>query len=179
MGGLYARAFIRKFPASVAGLVLVDATHEDQWDFEPARYWAPAANPTIRLRQPDVQRPAAAAAILKDMWATDTWKAAERAERDAIKLTVADAQREPKRLPAIPLMVLSAGAEIGWHDNVPREALKGQQLQREMAAFSPLGKWTPVPGANHYIHLSQPTAVVEAIRQIVQACRALQRAPEK
>jgi pimeloyl-ACP methyl ester carboxylesterase len=40
-----------------------------------------------------------------------------------------------------------------------------------MAAFSPLGKWRPVPGANHYIHLSQPTVVVDAIREVVQFIR--------
>ena len=62
--------------------------------------------------------------------------------------------------------------ETNWLENVPAEALKGQQLQREMAAFSALGKWVPVAGANHYIHLSQPGAVVEAIRQVVQAARA-------
>jgi hypothetical protein len=79
-----------------------------------------------------VERPAAAAAILKDMWATEGWKAGERAERDGIKLTAADAQRESKRLPVIPLIVLSAGVETGWLENVPAAALKAQQLQREM-----------------------------------------------
>jgi len=178
MGGLYARAFVRKFPASVIGMVLVDATHEDQWDFEPKRYWEPTGNTAVRLRQPEVQRPAAAAAILKEMWATEQWKAGERAEREPIKFTVADAQREPKRLPAIPLIVLSAGVETGWSEHVQVGALKAQQLQREMAAFSALGRWTPVPGANHYIHLSQPAAVLDAIRQVVQAGRAVRPAPE-
>jgi hypothetical protein len=63
-------------------MVLVDATHEDQWDFEPKRYWEPSGAAAIRPRQPEVQRPAAAAAILTAMWATDEWKAGERAERD-------------------------------------------------------------------------------------------------
>lgn len=172
MGGLYARAFVRKFPESVTGIVLVDATHEDQWDFEPKRHWEPTGASAIRVRQPDVQRPAAAAGILKEMWATEEWKAAERAEREAIKYTVADAQREPKRLPVIPLIVLSPGVEVGWSERVPPGALKAQQLQREMAAYSALGRWTPVAGANHYIHLSQPAAVIDAVRQVVQATRA-------
>jgi pimeloyl-ACP methyl ester carboxylesterase len=174
MGGLYARAFIRKFPEAVTGMVLVDATHEDQWDFEPKRYWAPPGATAIRVRQPDIQRPAAAARILKEMWATEQWKTGERAERDAIKYTVADAQREPKRLPSIPLIVLSAGVKTGWSERVPTGDLKGQQLQREMAAYSALGRWIPVAGANHYIHLSQPAAVIDAVRQVVQAARALQ-----
>jgi pimeloyl-ACP methyl ester carboxylesterase len=172
LGGLYARAYARKFPASVVGMVLVDATHEDQWDFEPKRYWEPSGTASIRLPQPNVERPQAVAAILKEMWATDSWKAGERSEREGIKHTVDDAQKESKRLPAIPLLVLSVGTEAGWSDNVATGVLKSQQLQREMAAFSPLGKWMPVGGANHYIHLSQPAAVVDAIRQVVQAARS-------
>lgn len=171
MGGLYVRAFARKFPEAVAGIVLVDATHEDQWDFEPKRFWETSGLDSIRLPQPEVTRPQAVAAILKQMWSTDRWKAGERSEREAIKTTVADAQKYPKRLPVVPLVVLSAGEAIGWSENAPGSAFKWQHLQREMTAFSPLGKWLPVPGANHYIHLSQPAAVVNAIRQIVQASR--------
>ena len=85
----------------------MDATHEEQWDFEPSRYWHPKGSPPLRYKQPDVERPAAVAAILKDMWASEQWKSGERAERDGIKLTVEEAKREPKRLPAIPLIVLS------------------------------------------------------------------------
>jgi pimeloyl-ACP methyl ester carboxylesterase len=176
LGGLYARAFVRKFPTSVIGMVLVDATHEDQWDFETSRHWEVPGHHSIQVRRPEVQRPPAAAAILKEMWATEAWKAAEQAERNAIKLTVSEAQRAAKRLPAIPVIVLSAGSEIGWNDDVGPQELKGQQLQREMAALSPLGKWVPVPGANHYIHLSQPAVVVDAIRQVVQAARAYRKA---
>lgn len=177
MGGLYVRAFARKFPHLVSGMVLVDATHEDQWDFEPKRYWEPKGEAPLRVRQPEVQRPAAAAGILKEMWATDVWKAGERAEREGIKYTIADAQREPKRLPVIPLIVLSAGVETGWSDRVAAGALKGQQLQRELAAYSALGRWIPVAGANHYIHLSQPAAVMDAIRQVVQATKTFSAVP--
>jgi pimeloyl-ACP methyl ester carboxylesterase len=176
MGGLYVRAFARKFPESVLGLVLVDATNEDQWDFEPKRFWEPSGAPSIRLKQPEVVRPQNVSTILKEMWATERWKAGERAERDAIKITISDAQKAPRRLPAVPLIVLSAGEEIGWSDNTASGALKWQQLQKEMATLSPLGKWVPVPGANHYIHLSEPMAVVNAIRKVVQAGRAYTKA---
>lgn len=116
-------------------------------------------------------------AILKEMWATDRWQAGERAEREAIKITIGDAQKEPKRLPVVPLVVLSAGEEVGWLENVPIGVLKNQQLQKEMASFSPLGRWIAVPGANHYIHLSQPAAVANAIGHVVQASRAFKPAP--
>lgn len=75
MGGLYVRAFARKFPEAVAGLVLIDGTHEDQWDYEPRRYWEPTTFQAIRLKQPEVARPLAVASVLKEMWASDRWKA--------------------------------------------------------------------------------------------------------
>lgn len=177
MGGLYVRAFARKFPDSVAGIVLVDATHEDQWDFEPRRFWQPPDAASIRLRQPEVVRPPHVAAILKEMWATDGWKAGERAEREAIKITISEAQKEPQRLPIVPLIVLSAGEEAGWSDSVAISTLKGQQLQKEMAALSPLGRWVPVPGANHYIYLSQSVTVASAIRDVVQVVRVMKPGP--
>ncbi len=176
MGGLYVRAFTQKFPDAVSGLVLVDATHEDQWDYEPSRFWQLPSPPAIRLKPPEIVRPRGATLILKHMWATDRWKAAEKAERQAIGLTVEHAQKQPKRLPAVPLLVLSAGEEVSWSDHAPLGVLKGQQLHKEMAAFSPLGLWRPVPGANHYIHLSQPVAVANAIREVVQSAAPLKPA---
>ena len=173
LGGLYVRAFASKFPERVAGMVLVDSTHEDQWDFEPKRFWEPTGTPQLRYLQPEVERPKAVEELLRQMWATERWKLGERAEREAIGLSVAEAQKASKRLPAIPLIVLSPGVETTWLDRASMGALKAQQLQREMAAFSPLGRWRPVPGANHYIHLSQPAAVVEAMREMIQAVREL------
>jgi len=154
-------------------MVLVDSTHEDQWDFEPKRFWEPAGTPQLRYVQPEVERPKAVAELLREMWATERRRSAERAESEASRLSVSEAQKESKRLPAIPLIVLSPGIETTWLDRASMGALKAQQLQREIAAFSPLGRWRPVPGANHYIHLSEPAAVVEAVREVIQAVREL------
>jgi len=175
MGGLFVRAFTQRFPETVVGMVLVDATHEDQWDFEPKQYWQ-GEQAAIRTGQPPVVRPAAVTTILGQMWATETWKTGERLERDSIGATVSQMQKDPKRLAAIPLVVLATGSEVAWNEQAPLGALKSQQLQRELAALSPLGKFVPVAGANHYIHLSQPAAVVEAIRQVVQAGRFMKPA---
>jgi hypothetical protein len=63
-------------------------------------------------------------------------------------------QTQPKRLPIVPLLVLSAGERLDWLAPVNAKAWQGQQLQRELATLSSMGEWIPVPGANHYIHLS-------------------------
>jgi len=176
MGGLYVRGFTQRLPETVIGMVLVDATHEDQWDFEPKQYWE-GQQLGIRPQQPPVERPGSVMKILGQMWATEAWKTGEGRERDSIAATVSQAQKSSRRLPAIPLVVLSAMPEVGWNDQVSVAALKAQQLQRELAAMSPFGRWVPVAGSNHYIHLSQPAAVVEAIRQVVQAGRSMKSRP--
>ena len=85
-------------------MILVDATHEDQWDFEAKQYWR-FEQPNIQIPQPPVERPADVAAVLREMWATGKRKTGERQERDSIGATIADAQKNPKRLPPIPLIV--------------------------------------------------------------------------
>ena len=98
----------------------------------------------------------------------------------------------PSRTPADPLAsnrnaaIVPRGqrrrmaSDSGMHDElvlIDQSQLRQrrwQQLQREMAAFSPLGKWRPVPGANHCIHLShlsQPAVLADAIREAVQFIR--------
>lgn len=174
LGGIYVRMFTTRHPNEVVGLVLVDATHEDQWDYELMQRWIPG-EPDVSKRpsQPPVVRPPEADAILRQMWQTENWKTGERRERDAIKLTMAEIQKQPRRLPLVPLIVLSAGERLDWLAHAGARAWQGQQLQRELAALSGMGEWAPVSGANHYIHLSKPEAVVNAIERIVQASRKL------
>lgn len=177
LGGLYVRIFAARRPEEVIGIVLVDATHEDQWDFAAKVPWT-AKDPQAAKHppQPPVTRTPEADKILGQMWRTDKWKTAERLEREGIKYTIAEMQKQPKRLPVVPLIVLSAGPGLDALSNAKPDAWKGQLLHREMAAFSPLGEWIPVPGANHYIHTSQPAAVVDAIGRVVTTARTLKPA---
>ena len=76
----------------------------------------------------------------------------------------------------IPVIVLTAGDRLEWGDNASAGAWKRQQLQRELSTMSAQGEWIVVPGANHYIQLPKPSAVVEAIQRVVSAARSLRPA---
>ena len=94
-----------------------------------------------------------------------------------IDTIMTDVQKPLMRLPMIPLVVLTAGDALVWGDTASAGTWKRQQLQKELSTLSAQGEWVAVPGANHYIQLSKPSAVIDAIRRVVFAARALQ--PER
>ena len=87
-----------------------------------------------------------------------------------------DSPKPLMRLPMIPLVVLTAGMPLEWGDTASAGAWKRQQLQKELSTLSAQGEWVAVPGANHYIQLSKPAAVIEAIQKVVNAARSLRPA---
>jgi pimeloyl-ACP methyl ester carboxylesterase len=68
----------------------------------------------------------------------------------------------------VPLIVLAAGQSVE-HDPLWQEA------QEQLARDSSNAKLIVASGSGHYIHWEQPTLVVDAIRQVVEAARANQQ----
>jgi len=68
----------------------------------------------------------------------------------------------------VPLIVLAAG------QSVEQDTL-WQDAQEQLARDSSNAKLTIASGSGHYIHWEQPTLVVDAIRQVVEAARANQQ----
>ena len=63
-GGLYVRMFTALYPAEVAGMVLVDASHPDQWAYAPAEFRATAQpSPVMGFAYRGAQRLGVARAI--------------------------------------------------------------------------------------------------------------------
>jgi pimeloyl-ACP methyl ester carboxylesterase len=162
LGGILVRLYAAEYPAEVAGLVLVDASHEDQ---------------NIRFRAvltPD-QR-----AVFERLTEPDL-PGAEQADVDAsfAQLRQAAAVHPLRRLP---LVVLSHGRPLGA--DLPPEALalvppgifeaiepEAQALQAALAELVPGARHVIATGSGHYIQLEQPELVIDAIRQVVEAVR--------
>ena len=152
MGGIFVRLYASRYPDDVAGLVLVDASHEAQ----------------------DQQR--------KDLVSAALFAAEQQAigaNSEGIDLGASFSQMTAARtatpLRPMPLIVLSAGqAEpamfpAGWP--MEAESKLHAELQADLARLVPGGRLVIAARSGHYIHQSQPDLVVEAIRQVVEAVR--------
>jgi pimeloyl-ACP methyl ester carboxylesterase len=200
LGGPYVTLFTHAYEAEVVGLVLVDASHPEQF----ARY----REATGKSMKPPAGLMAAASALA---WtglvriaaaggAPATWPAvaatvpsayfptsapALRAETDAVDAT-RDAARRAHQLGDRPLVVLTAGAAKTPAD-LAREGITAAQGARMQAAWRTLqddeATWSTdsrhrvVTDASHYIQFDRPDVVIGAVREVVARVRARREAP--
>lgn len=195
--GLLMRLFAYTYPDEMAGLVLVDAAHEDQDERYPEairamakpmfeaqlqmlqqrRATATAEGPLPSMFPAPAQLPADIVEKYQALIAEDTTRLDTMiAELAALEESRAQVRAMRDRgLGDIPLIVLSHGipqAIPGLPDEVNRAyEAAWQQMQIELAAQSSKGQQLLVEGAGHMIHHDRPEAVVEAIRQVVEATR--------
>jgi pimeloyl-ACP methyl ester carboxylesterase len=186
MGGIVARRFRSRYPADVAGMLLIDSSHEGQARrFGGNRDWATlkrAARRKVRilgLRRLGVRAGFAGGfdAASLDRETVAEYAGAAKAvsltakQRRAVVrelLLLARPQGHPQNLRDLPLTVLSAGnaKRRQWADwGTWRE------LQDELAAVSSCSAYMYAVNADHFIHLDDPAVVVQAIRDLVTRCR--------
>ena len=192
-GGYNVRLFAREYPQEVAGLVLVDAAHEDQWPRLPEsvkrgyagwRQWMWDKHSLSKFglnrlfdTQPNPKLPA-------DLRATDLalrlrtpYLSTLFNEWDLIQTESAAQVRAAVSLPPVPTVVLTAEKHgeqpppgISDEDFARWNALL-REMQADLASRYPNTVQRIVSNATHVIQLDQPAAVVEAIRQVVDAAR--------
>jgi len=198
LGAIYARAFQRRFPEEVAGLVFVDGTHDEgiTFLFEGTR------TPISHLAAEDLRR------------------AYEQYEREAPRPRLGPADQSPlDRLPAssrearhwamsklieeVGLLPRGAAAAESWRQefaalrrrrlaethplgDLPLIAIeRGQDgdetwhtQQRELAGLSRRGRLLRAADSGHMIHLYEPDVVTRAIREVVTDVRSRTRPAE-
>jgi len=190
-GGKHVRLYATRHPQDVAGMVLVDARTE----YVDANR-SPEALAAEHKQQRRFQRTICvaariglvrpfSAALWPKVWpATQNLSAETRAEigvlqarsqqiktvlREDAFLTQDNSQlNSAAPLGNVPLIVLAAG------QSVEQDTL-WQDAQEQLARDSSNAKLTIASGSGHYIHWEQPTLVVDAIRQVVEAARANQQ----
>jgi pimeloyl-ACP methyl ester carboxylesterase len=187
-GGYNVRVFNGRYPDSVAGIMLVDSTQEDQYELLPKawnaigaamleRYqsqarWAPVfinlgvARLMLRLRGIQGSHLILQSKYLKT----------RASELEAIQIS-AEQARAAGNISEKPLVVLTAGKNS---DPVLRSGLSERDLedyqrtwvydlQMRLARLSKRGKRILVPDAGHDIPSERPDAIVNAVRQIWEA----------
>jgi pimeloyl-ACP methyl ester carboxylesterase len=157
LGGIITRLYAATYPEEVVGLVLVDASHADQ--FELLGNLLP---PTTENRS------------FYHFWAEGGWKdPACNAEGVDFPASCAQA-REVTSLGDIPIAILTSESWL-WEIPVGDDAPAQQRLQelwcdlhRSFLSLSPRAWHTIVSGSRHCIQCDDPEAVVEAIRRVVE-----------
>jgi pimeloyl-ACP methyl ester carboxylesterase len=175
LGGFTVRLFASERPERVAGLVLVDASHEDQELVVPRiapfmPFLSSVGVPRILGMPlglpPDSVAPSARGAARATRFRT----AAYRAAVDEIVHVRESAEqvRAGRRTLAIPLVVVTGGrgADAAWRD-----------LQRDQVTLSRQGCQIVAEESGHVVGVGQPQAVVDAVRATVDVARGSKAAP--
>jgi pimeloyl-ACP methyl ester carboxylesterase len=154
LGGAFVRLFADEHPTSVAGLVLVDAVHEREFD-------------AVDSLLTPAQR--AAGAGMRPM----------SPEGIDIEGVFAELRQHRRPLPH-DLAVVARGVPLAANEMPPdwspgqrrrREALR-VALQRELARMSPTGRLIVAARSGHFVHHDEPDVVVAAVRSVVERARA-------
>jgi len=201
LGGPYALIFTGLYPAEVAGLVFVDASHPDQlvrlrqatgksMEASTGMLSAVAAlswTGVMRLI-PDGASPKLPPATIRAQHAyLSTSLGPSLKELKALSGTL-EAAGQHRQLGSRPLVVLTAMAPT------PAEVLKSAGMTRdqgdrmraawkvlhdEEATWSTRSRHELVPDATHYIQLDRPDVVIRAVREVVGAVRIRAATPSE
>jgi hypothetical protein len=133
-------------------MVLVDASHEDQFNrFKATGY--PLQLPPPGQNPERIDMAGGLAEVGQESWRAD-----------------------------IPLVVLTHGRTIAdtafpniTPEQVPRIEAAWSDMQRELASRSPQGRLVVAQKSGHYVQAEEPELVISAIREVVEAAR--RRAP--
>lgn len=192
LGGLNARLYAFRYPADVAGMILVDPAHEEQFTRSPSSEDLPVG--VLRLFQfasrigllralgmpvdvagmkilpPEEQKMAEAVGYKTnsvDAIAAETSSVHESFEE------VRKARNSAGKLPLgnIPVIVLTHKEDRVLPAGEEKEYEVWVQLHKEIAAESSRGRQVVVEKSGHFIAIDQPARVVEAIGEILRESR--------
>lgn len=154
MGGLFARLYANAYPEEIAGLVLVDTSHEDQ------------SNRRALILSPEDAKK------LQDrmsLTALALFKPGDLGEYLNLENTNI-AVRTNRLLPDVPLIFLSRGKHEFDFLGVPVNSEEAYELQKvldeDQVQLVPRGELREVPNSSHLIPQDAPDAVVTAVKDI-------------
>jgi pimeloyl-ACP methyl ester carboxylesterase len=177
-GGLFVRAYAASYPDDVAGLVLLESAHPDQWTRTPAGR-AQYANDSriygiarvlarlgvlrifpIPLTVPPARLAPQQAAEWRAVYGTTQFWDASEAESRALPATMAQVRSAAALSPGVPVLVVSAGehihADAAW-----------ATFQHELAAIAPSSRQIVIAGATHESLWAEPQGAQASVAAIL------------
>jgi pimeloyl-ACP methyl ester carboxylesterase len=202
LGGVNARIFALRFPDEVAGMVLLDSGHEDQFArLPPSAGVTPQERRTLGILRvavrlgllrlngvalgegssdqlPDSLRPAARAMGFRTAWVDAVRNEVLNAVQGYAEARDAIARGPKPLLGDRPLVVLVRDPDDEQFRRDPSVRTVWMDLQRELAASSTRGTLRTVEGSGHFVEVDRPQAVIDAVREVVEAGRGQATARE-
>ena len=162
LGGIIVRLYTHQYPDDVAGLVLVDGAHEDQFERIGARLPPPFPGEPPALTQ------------LRRFWTMD-WRDPTKNNEGVDFLATQVQAHAIGSLGDIPMIVLTAADFL--HSAPPDPAAQQAalqlhqiwlELQREMMQQSSRATQILVETSGHFVQREQPQVIIAAIRQMLE-----------
>jgi pimeloyl-ACP methyl ester carboxylesterase len=158
-GGLLLRLYAHRYHDRVAGLVLVDAMHQNQFDV-----LAPSFPPAAPSDHPELIK-------VRSFWQSG-WRQSDATAEHIDLITSTQQAREVTSLGDIPLHVIIAGTFLRQPLIEPRFREKLQQrwqaLQMDFLKLSTRSTCTLALGSGHFVQRDAPHVVSEAINTMVR-----------
>ncbi|MCE7990997.1 MAG: alpha/beta hydrolase [Roseivirga sp.] len=189
MGGPYARLYAKRYFDEMAGLVLVDSSHPEQFERLPANEsfslpptWLLKTVPL--LRKVGIMRNVMKRELNFPQLAPEKQAALYKVSAGSISTVLTEFTNilesleqaaQVTSLGDLPLTVLGAvdppdASQVGFITQ--EQLIEGQKawvgMQKEIAAISTRGKFVGVPESGHYIHFDQPAVVLSEIREMYE-----------
>ncbi|MDT8310632.1 MAG: alpha/beta hydrolase [Methylophaga sp.] len=170
-GGYNIRVFTASNPDKVKGMVLVDASHEDQYDrFEislPQNYNRRSnilVLPKTSSGESNINKPK----VLRER----AFHAA-RAEISSLSQSALQVQQLPK-LPDIPLVIVSRG-KPEWFGEISQQAREKTwtNMQQELYLLSTKSQHVFANESGHDIPQYQPQIIIDAINNVIEQSRSM------
>lgn len=169
-GGYVAQAFVRRHPARVSGLVLVDSSHPAQLAQFPVRRgsYCVALDEGYPMRMDLRPRlphgyPSAWRDTARQLMLSVAAARAQLSELCNYAQSAADARGDGTAFPPVPLIVVTRGrAEFG--NDARGRALEASWagLQRDLSALNGGGMQRIATHSGHHVHLDEPDVVADS-----------------
>jgi pimeloyl-ACP methyl ester carboxylesterase len=161
LGGMNARLYAYQYPGEVAGLVLVDGSHQDQFTCIGEA-----------LPEPGPDSPDSHKGFYR-FWAGGGWSDPANNPDNADFLTSLEQLQAIHSLGDLPMMVLASEAFLREAptrlEAGPRLHEIWQDLQRDLANLSSNSVYSVVESSGHFIQRDRPEVVVDAIRRVLDS----------
>lgn len=169
-GGYNIRVFAANNPEMVAGMVLVDASHEDQYkQFEIKLPNSVNRRGNIMILPKST---GSLAHVNKPTVLRERAFHAARAEISALEQSALQVQQNAA-LPVVPLIVISRGKPEWYGDLILQQREKTWiDLQQDLTRLSPISQHMFAHQSGHAIPHEQPEIIVEAIEHVLSQVHA-------